>query len=149
MDFIAQLVSMDGASGMMAILLIGGFGLLAILLVNGWGGRELDKKYRIPLLIFVIAIFIISGVCFIAYAFYNPTVAAGTSQTPLNRSPLITIDENISSYKVLTVFMASSLPIGVVLLLIAIIFAQKLTDKQQGELRLFGWILIIIGGLSI
>jgi Na+/proline symporter len=149
MDFITQLVSMPGGSNVVSILFISGLGLLVLVGLGGWGERDFNKNWKTILLVLAVVLMIIAAFCLYYLTTNSPKeieqiVEKGSGNKPLMENNTKEVDTIGLINMFLTIIMIAFIPIGGLLILFSILYAQKLSEKQQKDLRTYGWVIIII-----
>ena len=71
-------------------------------------------------------------------------VEKGSGNKPLMENNTKEVDTIGLINMFLTIIMIAFIPIGGLLILFSILYAQKLSEKQQKDLRTYGWVIIII-----
>ena len=148
-DFL-QFVLSQGGSNMVTTLLICGLGLLILVAFGGWGENKFSKNWRNVLLILAILLLVLSIVCFLFIVKNAPAIMEQEAQDV--HEYRVESDNKMTATditgKALTIIIIACFPAGLLLLLLSILCAQKITEKQQKDLRTYG-IWLIIGSLLI
>ena len=136
---------------MIVIPFISGLALVVLVALGGWEDLKISQAWKVILLIIAITLIFFSVLCAYKYVTNSQAIAItklATLEEGDNKTQVYKIESGLTAAeyvnKAFTIIPIACVPFGLLLILLSILCAQKFTEKQQKDLRIFaGWLIFI------